>query len=72
MSDSRLEALLADQPAVVQTAIVDINSEARDLSLQIALLVPVLASLLGLVNAFRMMRLPDLEPSSATEGHTLG
>ena len=34
------------------------------------MLVPVLACLLGLVNSFRMVRLPDIEPSSSTEGST--
>ena len=36
---------------------VAINNDARNLSLQIALLVPLLAGLLGLGNSFRMMRL---------------
>jgi hypothetical protein len=38
----------------------------------VALLVPVLASLLGLLNAFRMRRLPDPKPASSAEGVTLG
>ena len=46
----------------------DINSEARDRSLQVALLVPMLASLIGLVNGFRMRRLPDIEPAANLEG----
>ena len=29
---------------------------------QIALLIPALASLLGLLNSIRMLRLPDIEP----------
>ena len=41
-------------------------------SLQVALLVPVLASLIGLLNSFRMMRLPDITPSASLEGTTLG
>jgi hypothetical protein len=36
--------------------------------LQVAMLVPVLACLLGFLNAFRMMRLPDFKPSAAAEG----
>jgi hypothetical protein len=36
------------------------------------LLVPVLASLLGLVNGFRMVRLPDVGPASSTEGLDFG
>ena len=41
--------------------------DARPSALQIALLVPLLAALLGLVNGFRMTRLPDPEPSGAAE-----
>ncbi len=40
---------------------------SRPIALQIALLVPLLAGLLGLVNGFRMTRLPDPEPSAAAE-----
>ena len=36
------------------------------------LLVAVTAAVLGLVNSFRMMRLPDPRPSSAAEGMALG
>lgn len=71
MSDSALQELLAGAPVDVADEVVDINSQARDRSLQIAMLVPVLASLLGLLNSFRMMRLPDIEPSASTEGHLL-
>jgi hypothetical protein len=35
---------------------------------QVALLIPMLASGLGLFNSFRMLRLPDIEPSSGDEG----
>jgi hypothetical protein len=62
--DSQLEPLLADEPEDVQAEILRINKEARDRSLRVALLVPVLASLLGLLNAFRMRRLPDPTPAS--------
>ena len=43
------------------------DEEARPTALQIALLVPLVAALLGVVNGFRMTRLPDPEPSSAAE-----
>ena len=33
---------------------------------------PVLAGLLGLVNSFRMLRLPDIKPSVSAEGTLLG
>ena len=55
----------------MQAEILRINKHARDRSLQVALLVPVLASLLGLLNAFRMRRLPDPVPASI-EGVALG
>ena len=56
----------------IREQLLRINAEARDLSLQIALLVPVLAGLIGLLNSFRMMRLPDIEPSHSGEGTLLG
>jgi hypothetical protein len=43
----------------VQAEVLRINKEARDRSLQVALVVPVIASLIGLLNAFRMTGLPD-------------
>ena len=72
MSNSQLDALLADEPEEVADEILQINADARDVSLQIALLVSVLASLAGLINSFRMMRLPDIEPSASAEGMALG
>lgn len=67
MSNTQLVEQLAGQPAEVQAEIIRINTEARYTAMQIALLVPLLASLFGLVNSFRMVRLPDLEPSNAAE-----
>jgi EmrB/QacA subfamily drug resistance transporter len=72
MSNTRLEKLLADEPPEIQDEIVRINTDARPIALQVALLIPILAGLLGLFNAFRMMRLPDPKPSSAVEGVALG
>ena len=72
MSNAQLEPLLADEPPDVQAEILRINEEARDRSLQVALLVPLLASLLGVFNAFRMRRLPDPTPSEAVEGLVAG
>jgi EmrB/QacA subfamily drug resistance transporter len=71
MTNTELEKLLAGQPPDVQEEIVDINTDSRPIALQIALLVPLIAAGLGLVNGFRMTRLPDPEPSSAAET-TLG
>jgi EmrB/QacA subfamily drug resistance transporter len=72
MSNTQLEELLASQPEPVQDEIIRINTDARPLALQVALLVPILASLVGLFNSFRMMRLPDLKPSGSVEGMALG
>ena len=72
MSNAQLEPLLAGEPPDVQAEILRINKEARDRSLQVALLVPLLASLLGVLNAFRMRRLKDPAPSEAVEGLVAG
>ncbi len=64
MSNTQLEELLAAQPEDIREEIIRINTEARPLALQVALLVPVLAGLIGLINSFRMTRLPDPVPSA--------
>ncbi len=68
VSTTQLETLLADQPDEIQQEIIQINSDAGNRALQAAMLVPILACLLGFFNAFRMMRLPDIKPSAAVEG----
>jgi hypothetical protein len=68
MSNTHLEELLAGQTTEVQDEIIRINTDARPISLQVALLVPILAAAIGLLNAFRMARLPDPQPSGALEG----
>ncbi len=68
VSTTQLETLLADQPDEIQQEIIDINADAGDRALQVAMLVPILACLLGFINAFRMMRLPDIKPSADIEG----
>ena len=72
MSDAQLEELLAGQPDEIQDEILSINADARHLALQVALLITLLAALIGLFNAFRMMRLPDPQPSASVEGMALG
>jgi MFS family permease len=72
MSNSRLAVLLEGQPKAVQEEIVRINIDARPKALQVALLVPLLAGLLGLLDSFRMMRQPDPEPSAGGETSLLG
>ncbi len=60
--------MLAAQPDEVAQEIIDINTNAGDRALQVAMLVPILACLLGFANSFRMMKLPDFKPSEAAEG----
>jgi EmrB/QacA subfamily drug resistance transporter len=72
VSNARLEELIVDQPEEIEAEIIRINTDARPRALQIALLVPIIAALAGLANAFRMMRLPDPTPSVAAEGVMLG
>jgi hypothetical protein len=67
MTNTHLETLLAGKPPAVQEEILRINTKARPQALQIALLVPLIAALIGLLNGFRMTRLPDPEPSAAAE-----
>jgi EmrB/QacA subfamily drug resistance transporter len=72
LSNTQLEEQLAGQPEAVQDEIIRINTDARPLALQVALLIPILAGLAGLVNSFRMVRLPDPESSGSVEGMALG
>jgi EmrB/QacA subfamily drug resistance transporter len=72
LSNTQLQEVLKGQPPATRDEIIRINTEARPLALQVALLVPILAGLVGLLNSFRMMRLPDLKPSGSVEGMALG
>ena len=72
MSNTELTALLAGQPPEIQAEIVRINTEARPIALQVALFVPLLAGLLGLVTSFRMVSVPEVKPSAAVEGMAFG
>jgi MFS family permease len=72
MSSSQLEERITGTPAEVEAAVVAINADARNLSLQVALLVPLLAGLLGLLNSLRMLRLPDVRPAAPLDGVGLG
>jgi EmrB/QacA subfamily drug resistance transporter len=72
MSNTQLIELLEKEPPQIQAEVIRINNEARPLALQVALLVPIIAAMLGLLNSFRMSRLPDVTPSSAAEGMSIG
>ena len=67
LSNTALREQLADEPPEIQAEIIAINTDARPLALQVALMIPILAALLSLANGFRMMRRPDPAPSSAGE-----
>ena len=71
MTNTQLAQLLVNQPPEIQDEIIRINTEARPIALQVALLIPLLAGLIGLFNSFRMMRLPDPTPSGS-EGTIVG
>jgi hypothetical protein len=70
-SNAKLEQLLAEEPEAVQDEVLRINTDATNRSLQVALLVPIIAGLIGLFNSFRMMRLPDVSSSTPVEGGAL-
>lgn len=72
MSNTQLAEQITGQPPEVEAAVLEINDDARNLSLQVALLVPALAALLGLFNSLRMNRLPDLRPSGPIDGMDFG
>ena len=72
MTNTHLDELINGQPADVEAEIIHINTVARPKALQIALLIPLFAALLGLFAGFRMTRLPDPKPSEAAEGMLLG
>jgi len=67
MSNTQLEEVIVGQPPAVEAEIVRINTEARPFALQVALMIPLLAALIGLLNSFRMVNLPDPESSGAGE-----
>jgi EmrB/QacA subfamily drug resistance transporter len=72
MSNTQLQQQISDEPKSVQDAVLAINTDARNRSLQVALLVPAIAGLLGLGNSFRMRRLPDIQPVAPTDGLDFG
>jgi MFS family permease len=62
MSDAQINSLVAEEPPETQSEILAINDDARNLALQVALALPLAASLLGLLASRRMLRLPDPAP----------
>src|SRR5947209_838655 len=72
VSNTQLQKQLAGQPQETRDEIIRINTQARHIALQVALLVPILAGLAGLLISFRMMRLPDPRQSGSDEQMVLG
>ena len=64
MSNTQLDELLVGQPEEIQDEIIRINTEARPLALQVALLIPILA---GLARAVQLV--PHDAP---TRSHAVG
>ncbi|TCC63394.1 MFS transporter [Kribbella pittospori] len=56
MSNTELDKVLAKQPQEIRDEVLRINTEARPIALQVALGIPILAGLAGLVVSFRMNR----------------
>jgi EmrB/QacA subfamily drug resistance transporter len=71
MSNTQLLEVLAGEPKNIQDEIIRINTDARPIALQVALLIPFGAALIGLGNSFRMRRIPDPVPSGGGEPMTL-
>ena len=72
VSNTQLEQMLADQPPEIQQEVIRINTEARPFALQVALLVPLIAALLGIAASMFMLRQPDIKPSAAAEEFAFG
>jgi MFS family permease len=72
MSSTQLEQQVTGQPPEVEAEVIAVNDAARNLSLQIALMVPLAAALLGVANSFRMVRLPDQRPATSLDGLDFG
>jgi hypothetical protein len=72
MTNTQLSQQLSNESPAVQAEAVRINTHARHRALQIALLVPIIAALLGFFVSLRMLRLPDPESSGSVEGMAFG
>lgn len=72
MSNTQLQQQIVGQPQDIQNEVLEINSKARDRSLQVALLVPVIAGLIGFLVSLKMMKLPEIKPASDIENTFTG
>lgn len=72
ISNTQLNRQLKNQPPDIRDEIIRINTHAREVALQIALLVPLLAGGIGLANSFRMVRIPDPVAPGHAESLVMG
>ena len=68
VSNTQLESLLVEQPPAIGDEIVRINTESRPLALQVALLIPLVAGLAGILTSLRMGRIPRPVPLPGESG----
>ncbi|MEV4632150.1 MFS transporter [Rhodococcus coprophilus] len=68
MSNTQLEELLVEQPPAIRDEIVRINTDSRPRALQVALLVPLVAGLAGILICLRMGRIPDPKSHERPDG----
>jgi MFS family permease len=71
MSTTQLEGLLSEAPEAKAEEIVRINDDARDVAVRVAIVVPVLAGVIGFLVSLRMKRLGVPGPA-AHEGLIVG
>lgn len=72
MSKSQLAGLTSGQSAATQTEILRIKRGARPVALQLALVIPILAGLIGLVVSLRIGRQPDPKQGVSPEATGFG
>jgi hypothetical protein len=72
VTHTRRLALLLAAAMEIRDEIIRINTEARPVALQIVLVIPILAGLLGFLNSFRMARLPEPVPAGGAAEMALG
>lgn len=72
VSNSQLQSNISGEPQNVQNEVLAINKTATHRALQIALLVPLIAAIIGTIISFRMEKLPKIKPSVATESIMAG
>ena len=63
MSNTQLQQQISPQTEDVQEEIISINTTARNRALQVAMLIPLIAAVIGFINSFKMIKLPDPKPS---------